>query len=99
MRRRELIKSAATALLTWPQIARAQAPARTARLGLLGFGDPAPAAIRVEALRAGLRDVGYVEGKNLAIELRWSRTVEQMNEAAAEAGPHEGRCHLRPLLD
>ena len=84
MRRRELIKSAATALLTWPQIARAQAPARTARLGLLGFGDPAPAAIRVEALRAGLRDVGYVEGKNLVIELRWSRTVEQMNEAAAE---------------
>src|SRR5262249_60086431 len=57
---------------------------KIARLGLLGFSDPAPAAIRVEALRAGLPDLGYVEGKTLVIEVRWSRTVEQMNEAAAE---------------
>src|SRR5205085_3274936 len=39
---------------------------------------------RVEALRTGLRDLGYVEGKNLVIEFRWSSTVEQMHEAAAE---------------
>jgi putative tryptophan/tyrosine transport system substrate-binding protein len=45
---------------------------------------PAAAATRVEALRAGLRDLGYVEGKNLVIEFRWSGTVEQMHEAAAE---------------
>jgi putative ABC transport system substrate-binding protein len=38
----------------------------------------------VEALRAGLRDLGYVEGKNLVIEFRWAGTVEQMHEAAAE---------------
>jgi putative ABC transport system substrate-binding protein len=31
-----------------------------------------------------LRDLGYVEGKNLVIEFRWSGTVEQMHEAAAE---------------
>jgi putative tryptophan/tyrosine transport system substrate-binding protein len=31
-----------------------------------------------------LRDLGHVEGKNLVIEFRWSRTVEQMREAAAE---------------
>src|SRR5439155_233968 len=64
--------------------ARAQEQARVARLGFLGFGTPAAAATRVEALRAGLRDLGYVEGKNLVIEFRWSRTVEQMREAAAE---------------
>jgi hypothetical protein len=39
---------------------------------------------RVEALRAGLRDLGYVEDKNLVIEFRWSSKVEQMQEAAAE---------------
>lgn len=84
MRRRELIEFAGTALLTWPLVARAQPPAKSARLGFLGFGAPAAAADRVEALRAGLRDLGHVEGKNLVIEFRWSSTVEQMHEAAAE---------------
>ena len=83
MTRRELIALAGSAL-TWPLLARAQAPPRIARLGYLGFGTPAASASRVEALRAGLRDLGYVEGKNLVIEFRWSPTVEQMNEAAAE---------------
>jgi putative ABC transport system substrate-binding protein len=86
MRRREVIALTATALLAWPLIGRAQQPAKSARLGYLGFGaasDRASAA-RVEALRAGLRDLGYVEGKNLVIEFRWSGTVEQLHEAAAE---------------
>jgi len=64
--------------------ARAQ-QAKVARLGFLGFGTPdTTAASRIEALRAGLRDLGYVEGKNLVIEFRWSGTVAQMQEAAAE---------------
>jgi len=84
MRRRELIEFAGTALFAWPLVARAQQPAKIARLGYLGFGTPTAVAIRVEALRAGLRDLGYVEGKNLVIEFRWSGTVEQMHEAAAE---------------
>src|SRR5262245_50024882 len=84
MRRRELIVSAGTALVAWPLGARAQAQAKIARLGYLGFGAPAASANRVEALRAGLRDLGYVEGKNLIIEFRWAGTVEQMQEAAAE---------------
>jgi putative ABC transport system substrate-binding protein len=48
---------------------------------------PAPAAnylSRVEALRAGLRDVGYVKSKNIIIEFRWADTVEQLPEMAAE---------------
>src|SRR5262249_54771627 len=84
LRRRELIGLACTGLLACPLAVLAQQPTRIARLGFLGFADPAAAAIRVEALRAALRDLGYVEGKNLVIESRWSRTVEQMNEAAAE---------------
>jgi putative ABC transport system substrate-binding protein len=84
MRRRELIEFAGTALFAWPLVARAQQQAKIARLGYLGFGTPAASASRVEALRAGLRDLGYVEGKNLIIEFRWSGTVEQLHEAAAE---------------
>jgi len=38
----------------------------------------------MEALRAGLRDLGYVEGKNLVMEFRWPGAAEQMHEAAAE---------------
>jgi ABC-type uncharacterized transport system substrate-binding protein len=84
MRRRELIAFAGTALFPWPLVARAQQQAKIARLGYLGFGSPAASANRVEALRAGLRDLGYVDGKNLVIEFRWAGTVEQMHEAAAE---------------
>jgi putative ABC transport system substrate-binding protein len=86
MRRRELIAFAGTALFAWPQVVRAQQPTKIARLGYLGFGSPSDAAtvVRVEALRAGLRDLGYVEGKNLVIEFRWSGTVEQIHEAAAD---------------
>jgi ABC-type uncharacterized transport system substrate-binding protein len=84
MRRRELIVSAGTTLLAWPLVARAQAQAKIARLGYLGFGTPTASATRVEALLAGLRDLGYVEGKNLVIEFRWVEAADQMNEAAAD---------------
>jgi putative ABC transport system substrate-binding protein len=84
MRRRELIGFAGAALFAWPLAAGAQSQAKVARLGYLGFGPPAASATRVQALRAGLRDLGYVEGKNLVIEFRWANTVEQLNEAAAE---------------
>jgi putative ABC transport system substrate-binding protein len=86
-RRRFLLTSLAgtlaAPLAAWPRFARAQQQAKSARLGFVGFGDPADWP-RVEVLRAGLRDLGHVEGKNLVIEFRWSRTVEQMREAAAE---------------
>src|SRR5436309_13732858 len=84
MRRREFIGFAGTALFAWPLVAHTQQQAKIVRLGYLGFGAPAASANRVEALRAGLRDLGYVEGKNLVIEFRWSGTVEQMHEAAAD---------------
>jgi putative ABC transport system substrate-binding protein len=84
MRRRELIVLAGTALLAWPLAARAQQPPKVARIGYLGFGTAAGFADRVEALRAGLRALGYIEGKNLVTEFRWAETVGQLQEAAAE---------------
>lgn len=83
MRRREVIGFAGTTLFAWPLIARAQQQAKTARVGVLGYG-ARPPATRIEALRAGLGDLGYVEGRDLVLEFRWPGTAEQMHEAAAE---------------
>jgi putative ABC transport system substrate-binding protein len=50
--------------------AHAQQPAKVYQIGYLGYSSPTSAAHRVEALRRGLRDLGYVEGRNLIIEDR-----------------------------
>ena len=68
MRRRAFITLVGGAALARPLGARAQQPAKVARLGYLA---PARLPNLIEALRAGLRDFGYVEGQNLAIEYRF----------------------------
>src|SRR5262249_16385217 len=68
----------------WPLAARAQHPAKVARIGHLDLGPPSARASRVEALRAGLRDLGWIEGKNIVIEFRWADGVQQLPELAAE---------------
>lgn len=83
MKRREFITLVGGAVATWPLAVRAQHSA----MPVIGFMGPAPAAAylpRVEALRAGLRDLGYVEGKNIVIKFRWAERVEQLPEMAAE---------------
>ena len=82
-KRRELIALLGGAI-GWPLIAHAQPASKVWRIGYLGFGTAAAFADRAEALRAGLRDLGYIEGKNIVIEFRWAETVEQLQEAAAE---------------
>jgi putative ABC transport system substrate-binding protein len=63
----------------------AQQPAKMRRIGFLGTGTAAGMASWVEALRAGLRELGYIEGKNLAIEFRWADgKYERAQELAAE---------------
>jgi putative tryptophan/tyrosine transport system substrate-binding protein len=47
-------------------------PAKVVRIGFLGPNSAASTSSRMESLRAGLRDLGYVEGKNLVIESRWA---------------------------
>jgi len=58
-----------------------QAVARIHRIGYLGATSPADHSERVKEFRAGLRDFGYVEGKNLVIEFRWA---EGKNERLSE---------------
>ena len=58
---------------------------KTYRLGFLVAGSRASVAGRVEAFRAGLRELGYIEGKNLVIEERYGDTrIERVPELAAE---------------
>ena len=62
-----------------------QQPARLARIGLLAALSASSLASRVEALRAGLREFGYVEGKNLVIEFRAAEAkYDRLRELAAE---------------
>ena len=65
-------------------VAQAQ-QAKVVRIGFLGPTSAASNAGRMEALRAGLRDLGYLEGKNLVIESRWAEgKFDRLPELAAE---------------
>ena len=83
-RRRAVIALGAGAL--WlPRISTAQQPGKVVRIGFLHLGSPVTSGQRLEALRAGLRDLGYVEGKNIIIESRWGDgKIERIPELAAE---------------
>src|SRR5574341_984084 len=67
-------------------VAHAQQPAKIPRIGYVsGTGDPSNPGPYVEALRQGLRDLGYVEGKNFAIEYRGAEgKVEPIPSLVAE---------------
>ncbi len=85
MRRREFITLLGMAAAVWPRSAHAQQQsAKIARIGYLTFGTATSSAPRVEAMRAGLRELGYVEGKNILIEFRWAERVELLHALANE---------------
>jgi putative ABC transport system substrate-binding protein len=84
MRRRDLIILVGGAAAAWPLAARAQQAGKVARIGWLRHGTAAANADRVEAMRAGLRQLGYVEGKTIALEFRWAETVDQLPALATE---------------
>jgi len=69
--RRRLLVGAGAILIAAPPGTSAQPSAKLTRIGLLGPGSAAGSASQVEALRSGLRDLGYVEGKSFALEARW----------------------------
>jgi ABC-type uncharacterized transport system substrate-binding protein len=66
--------------------AEAQQPAKVPRIGWLtdGFLSTTSARARVEALRQGLRELGYVEGKNIVIEQRGADNIRERGSALAE---------------
>jgi len=72
MRRREFVTLLGGAAAPWPLGARAQQPAKIPRVGLLSTFSPSETRRWHQALRQGLRDLGWVEGENISIEYRYA---------------------------
>ncbi len=83
-----------------PRAALAQRqPSRLLRIGYLDTSSASIASVRLDRLRAGLRDLGYVEGRNMVIEVRWAESgydrlpglaaelLEQKLDVIVAAGP------------
>src|SRR5580765_3568354 len=62
----------AFALVVAGAVVHAQQPANISRIGFLSTTSPSNVPTRLEAFRQGLRDLGYVEGKNIVIEYRYA---------------------------
>jgi ABC-type uncharacterized transport system substrate-binding protein len=70
-------------LLVAPLAAEAQPPAKVARIGCLSV-TLGPGSAQVEAFRQGLRELGYIEGHNIAIEFRAAGGIDRLPALAAE---------------
>jgi putative tryptophan/tyrosine transport system substrate-binding protein len=65
--------------------AEAQQPKKVPRIGYLSSGDPATESTRSEAIRLALRELGYTEGQNIAIEYRYAEgKIDRFSKLAAE---------------
>jgi len=72
MRRREFIVLLGSAAAGWPLAARAQQTRNLATIGYVGTSTPLAESQRVAVFLRRLRELGWIEGRNLAIEFRWA---------------------------
>jgi ABC-type uncharacterized transport system substrate-binding protein len=88
MRRREFITLLGSAAAIWPLASRAQQTAKIARIGVLslGRGDQSDASLKtLDAFVPAMRELGYVEGRNIAFERRFADgDVNRLDELAQE---------------
>jgi len=81
MRRREFITLLGGAVVAWPLAARAQQSPKLPTIGFLGQSTPVIESRRLAAFLKRLRELGWIEGRTVAIEYRWA---EGRSERAAE---------------
>ena len=84
MRRRTFLATVSGGLLAAPLAAEAQPTGKVTRVGVLWPASSPPRPPRLEAFREGLREAGYIDGQNVAIELRYAEDSERLRELAAE---------------
>jgi len=84
MRRRDFITLVGGVGLFVPLKGSAHAQEAKPIVGFLGLAPASGYAGRVEAIRAGLREFGFVEGKNFAFDFRWAETRDQLRELAIQ---------------
>jgi len=85
VKRLPLIVTLALGTLLAPLAADAQQAGKVARIGYVGVSSASAVPHADEAFRHGLRDLGYVEGQNIAIEYRWAEgQLDRLPDLAAE---------------
>jgi putative tryptophan/tyrosine transport system substrate-binding protein len=72
MDRRRFLLTSLAGVLAGPLAAGAQPQAQVSRIGVIPSGSPAMSAASLDAFRQRLRELGYVEGRNIAIEIRYA---------------------------
>ena len=95
--RRKFLATLGGGAAAWPLAARAQQTEKLPTVGFLGATTPSSQRQWTDAFLQRLRELGWTEGRNLAIEYRWAEGRLAISRASSGVGPPEGRCHCHAL--
>jgi putative ABC transport system substrate-binding protein len=109
MRRREFLGVLSGTAITWPFAAGAQQPDQMRNIGLLvaGAADDPEHQGRIRAFQKQLEQLGWIDGRNARIDIRWATTNSDIRKHAAELAAQApdvilaatGTATVAPLLD